>query len=501
MTALILCAFALAAPLEALDRVEVTLDDYESWTVVPLGADGMLLVGVGDRAREYEIRKYDAGFHEQWKQHLVSEDRMTLFAQATSSDFAWFAMGRAGGDEYQLVGFDERTGARTDVSWLAEDRLYGVEGLVVDDTGYAWTVGRGPAKRSGLYAVKLPGGDATRLDVAARVGAEKVALAGMVEGPGPTDRTLTVAEIEKGHRTLSLVPFGPAGLGTPITLDPAPPGVNLLTGMAIPSGPGAGMVLGTYATGERDAGAQGMFVSGYADNKPMWTKTHDFTKFAHFFDYLPDGQRERIMGAVERREAAGKDVELDYLLLPHAPLMLPDRTVFVAEAYRPMYHTVRTTSTSTVGGKTTTTTTTTVVFDGYLFTHAVVAAFDADGDLLWDASAPIGNVLLPRVQSVVAVVPNGDALTLMYASNKKIYSVVADANGVTGERGEQTPEGAAETDTVKRTWDSRSVWWYDDVFLTWGYERIKDDAGKRTVFQFSTLRAPAAPPKPAPAAP
>ncbi len=493
MPLLLWSAFAFAAPLEALERVEVALDDFEDWTVVPLGEDGLVLVGAGARSHEYEVRKFDTAFREEWTQRIVSDERTALFAQATSSDFVWFAMGKPGGDEFDLVGFDKATGARTDVPWIAEDPLVSLEGLQVDDAGHAWTIGRGKPKRTGLYHVTLPGGEAERLDVAARVGADRVLVAGRMSGPGPTDRTLTVAEIEKGHRTLSLVPYGTAGLGDPITLDTAPAGVHLLTGMAMPAAPGAGTVIGTYATGDRDQGAQGMFVSGYADHQPLWTKTHDFASFAHFFDYLPEGRQGRITNAIERKEAAGKNVELDYLLYLHAPLLLADRTVFVAEAYQPIYHTVTRTSTSTVGGKTTTTTTTTVVFDGYLFTHAVVAAFDADGDLLWDASAPIGNVLLPRVQPVVAVVPSADALTLMYASNKTIYSIVADASGVTGERGEQAPAAQEEGESVKRGWSTRSVWWYDDVFLTWGYQKIKEDAGKRTVFQFSTLRAGATP--------
>jgi hypothetical protein len=44
-----------------------------------------------------------------------------------------------------------------------------------------------------------------------------------------------------------------------------------------------------------------------------------------------------------------------------------------------------------------------------------------------------------------------------------------------------------EDATVKTSWDSHAAWWYDDWFLLWGYERVKEAKKRRTVFAFSKV--------------
>jgi hypothetical protein len=485
---------ARAEPLEQLSRAEVAVEGFDDWEVVPLGTDGLVLVGKESSGKSFEIRRLDANFQQQWTVAYNPDSREQLVDAASSATSLWLAFAHPGRDLFTLLGFDRKTGEQVVVDCAADDKIFGLEGLSVDDAGHAWALAITDVRRRGdLYAIDLAAKTASAMGVAAHVGVKKLSFDAITLGPGPADRTVTTLEIDHGHRDLTLVPFGASGLGAPIRLATAPgDDVNLLSGTAMPTGPGAGLVLGTYASGLTDQGAQGMYVMGYAAGAPTWAKYHTFTSFEHFFDFLPENRRARIEAAAARKEANGKDLELNYLLLPHAPLQLPDRTVLVAEAYFPVTTTYTTTSTSTVNGVTTTTTTTHTVFVGWEFSHAVIAAFGPTGERLWDTSAPIGNVLLPRVRPVVSVIPAGDHMTIAYASKGKIYSLVADANGVTGEKGEQSPETDESADEVKTSWDSHSAWWHDDVFLIWGFERVKGEKGRRTVFSFSSLRAPAA---------
>lgn len=484
MTAWLWCALAMAEPLEALDRVEIAVDGTETWEVVPLGEEGLVLVGTEDRGHALSVRRYDASFREMWTSELAFDARTMVYDTDVAGGRIWFAVGRPG-KEFSLVGLDPATGARVDVPWSTPKTTFDVTSLVVHEPDTAWVLATA-GLRSSFLAIGLDGSPAELLDVPGALGVRKAWPKSVLVGPGPEDRTLTVEYLSDDRSALALLPFGPQGLGEPLRLE-APEGDRLLTGVPVPRSEDAGMVLGTYATGEHDTGAQGLYVAGYERGAQTWTKEWDFQKLAHFFDYLPDRARARVAEAAERRAENGKDLELNYVLVPRAPLLLDDRTVFVAEACEAQYMPVTRTTTTTVNGVTTTHVTTTMVFVGWLYTHAIITAFDRQGELLWDASVPIGNVQIRDLRPVVAVLPAKDHMTVMYASNGKLYSVVADANGVTGERGEQAPLPDEEGE-VKRSWSAQSVWWYRDVFLTWGYEVVKTDAGRRTVFQFSTLR-------------
>lgn len=474
-----------APPLEQTQRYEVAVEGYDRWDVFPLGADGLVLVGQDERGAAYGVRKLDTGFHDVWSGSYQPARSERLVDAAVNEREIWFAFVRPGSPTFTLVGFERATGARTVVSGSIPKAIADLEGLEVDDAGHAWVVAQFAGKgRGDLFAVDLQARRVTPLEVAGHLGLKR----GWFQRGGER-RTLTVRSTVAGANTLWLVPFGPEGLGRGLALQGGD--TNYLSATRVPSvDPSRGLLVGTYASGETDQLAQGLFVGGYEGDRATWIRTHSFATFDHFFDYLTEARRERLKRAMERKEAAGGEIELNFRLLVHGPLVLEDRLLLVAEAYYPQYHSYTTTSTSTVNGVTTTKITTRQVFDGWRYTHAVVAAFGADGERLWDASLPIGDVLLPRIRPVVDVVPSEDHLTVMYASRGKVYTVRADAAGVTGEKGEQALEAADADEEVRTGWGSYSQWWYDDVFLVWGFERVKGDDGRRTVFSFSALRAP-----------
>lgn len=487
----VLSAFVAGAePLEQIQRYEVQVSGYDRWDVLPLGADGLVLVGQDERGAAFGVRKLDASFHDVWSGEYTPEKRDRLVDTAANAREVWLAFLRPGATEFTVVGFDRATGARTVIPCAAPKRLVEIEGLTVDDAGHAWVLAVFDARRRGdLLAIDLDAKRVTPLDVAGQIGVDKGWFQALTTGPDRDDRSVTVLSTDARENTLWLVPFGTEGVGRALTLQGG--ANNLLTATRLPAPDGQrGLVIGTYASGGTDRMAQGMFLGGYEGDRGTWTKTHSFTTFDHFFDYLSEKRQERIRRAMERKAEGGGELELNYQLLLHGPLVLDDRVVVVAEAYYPQYHTYTTTQTSTVNGVTTTKTTTYVIFDGWRYTHATVAAFDLDGDRLWDASLPIGDVLLPQIRPVADVVPAADHLTVMYATGGKVYSVRADAAGVAGERGEQAIEAPEEDEVVKRGWGSYSQWWHDDVFLVWGFERVKGDEGRRTVFSFSAMRAP-----------
>jgi hypothetical protein len=493
---LLLC-FALSSGAFAGEVVDqaarhaILVDRRDSWNVVPLGKEGLLLIGADRSASAFTFSRYDTDFRPTWTRDFEAPDRAALVDTWVDGGAAWLLLHRGRQTDFGLVRVDLATGEPT---WQAVDpgvKAHSFDALLVRGKDLyvaaiesGWDILRGG--RGSLVHVDLPSKRAEMVDLMGAVGSDRAWLSRLVSTPDGVG--VTVAVDEKRHRTLYVVGLDGAKTKPPLVVAPGDlDDTNLLTGVAIPTGGERSLVVGTWANSARGWGSQGMYLAGFEGTTRSWLAYHSFTEFQHFFDYLPDKLRERIARRVERKQAQSDDVDLGYLLDLHAPMVLGDRVVLVAEAYYPEYHTYTTTQTTTVNGVTTTTTTTHQVFDGWRYTHAAVAAFDLQGALLWDASLPIGNVLSPTVREQVAVSLAGDHIEMMYCVAGKVYVATADGNAMHGEKVSQRLE-AEEDETIKTSWDSHAAWWYDDWFLLWGFERVEGEGGMHTEFTFAKVR-------------
>jgi hypothetical protein len=481
---------AHAAPaVSQVLRREIVADRRDAWEVVPLGAEGLLLVGSDDRGDAFTFTRYDADFAPLWTRDWAPPVKVELRGAWVDGGDAWLLLHGRGAD-FTVLGVDLATGEPTAFPLTSPvKRTREVEGLFVrgDD---AWlTAGRGaidPVEGGDgtLVHVDLPAGTVEALDVAGLVGAKDV----RIRHVQPTAEGVSVVATldTQRHRTLYVVDVKGGDMSGALALSPPEEDdTNLLGALRVPASTGGDLVVGTYAQGATDVGAQGMFLARYVDGRPDWLRYHSFLSFQHFFDYLPPAMRERLDRRIERKAEKGLELDLGYRVSLHAPLVIGNRYVLVGEAYYPQYHTV--TTTTTANG--TTTSTSHQVFDGWRYTHAVVAAFDQLGDLMWDASVPIGNVLSPTIRDQVAVSVEGDHVHMLYCVGGKVYSLQADGDEVSGEKAEQRLIATGGDATVKASWESRAAWWYDDWFLLWGYERIKEKGARRTVFAFSKVSA------------
>jgi len=486
-----LLPLALAAPsaVSQVLRHEIVADRRDAWEVVPLGAEGLLLVGSDDRGDAFTFTRYDANFAPLWTKDWAPPERAEVRGAWVDGGDAWLLLHRRGAD-FTVLGIDLTTGEPTAFSLTSPvKKTREVEGLFVrgDD---AWLTA-GPAAvdpvegaEGTLVHVDLTAGSAEALDIAGLVGEPRMRLRHV---QATAEGVSVVATVDtQRHRALFVVDVKGRDLEGALAM--APPeedNTNLLGALRVPASTGGDLVVGTYAQGARDTGAQGLFLARFVEGRQDWLRYHSFLSFQHFFDYLPEPMRERLARRIEKKAEKGVELDLGYRLSLHAPLIVGGRYVIVGEAYYPQYHTV--TTTTTANG--TTTRTSHEVFDGWRYTHAIVAAFDPLGELVWDASVPIGNVLSATVRDQVAVSVEGDHVHMLYCVGGKVYSLEADGNEVSGEKAEQRLIAAGGDAAVKTSWESRAAWWYDDWFLLWGYERIKEKGARRTVFAFSKVGA------------
>lgn len=195
---------------------------------------------------------------------------------------------------------------------------------------------------------------------------------------------------------------------------------QLLTGKFHVSKSGQKMVIGTYSINKTD-GAQGLYFSGFENTKQDFIVYNSFTNFNKFFNYLSVNQRHRIEDEIKLKKKAGKNLLLDYQLLVHDILESNHSFKMVAEAYFATYRTEF--RTIWIYGRPVSQPFN--VFDGWKYSHAIVACFDSNGKLLWDDWISIPNTTSYVLEEKVKIfnIDNYIKLTTFHNNNLSVKNI------------------------------------------------------------------------------
>lgn len=243
---------------------------------------------------------------------------------------------------------------------------------------------------------------------------------------------------------------------------------------ASPLGGGEYIFTGTYSS-KSAAYSEGMYICSVIDEKVNFMKFYNFTDFQDFFSYLPKRKQEKIEKKKERADDKNKELSYNYLIAEHPIQKIGDIYMMVGEAYYPTYRTE--TTTTYVNGKPTTTTR--QVFDGYQYTHASVAAFDLEGKKLWDKTFEMFPSYKPFVvKRFISLNTSNDKIDLLFASGNYIRSFAVDVEGnVADEKKVDLITEGSDDVKVKRS-NSNLTHWYENNFIAYGYQTIKDSEEK-----------------------
>ena len=171
------------------------------------------------------------------------------------------------------------------------------------------------------------------------------------------------------------------------------------------------------------------------------------------------------------------------------PLEYDDQYVMIGEAYYPKYNspgTLAITGTSPYEYGS--------YFTGYRYTHAVVIGYDKQGNVLWDNSFEIEDVLTYSLEQLVHADVQDDQIVLLYVYDNEIRSKII--------KGGEVLEGKSYS-AIRLTFDNDELRdrrtdiggledWYDSNFYAYGTQQIKNltDAGvklNRRVFFINKL--------------
>lgn len=255
------------------------------------------------------------------------------------------------------------------------------------------------------------------------------------------------------------------------------------------------IVVGTYSSSSAYA-SEGLFFSSYSNNKLDFMKRYNFLDLKDFLSYLPEGRQERIEKKKKRKEEKGKELKFNYRIVEHEVIPLKDGYILLGEAYYPTYRTESYTTYTTVNGTTTAVTHYRQVFDGYQYTHAFIAKFGLNGEIVWDRTFEMYLYQKPfSVKKFIEVNNQTDTeLSMVYTNWHKIMSKsVSYATGeVLKEKVSDDIEQLKEGDKARYSTSSLQ-YWYDNYYVAYGMQKIKnkedkDVKRKRKVYFISKIK-------------
>ena len=256
-----------------------------------------------------------------------------------------------------------------------------------------------------------------------------------------------------------------------VLLDGIQDNKSLLFGRSCYENRGTQLVAGTYARRKSEY-SRGLFIAAVNEMGEYDINYYSYGDLTNFFGYMKKKREERVKARIERKRMKNKNARFNYRLLVHGIMEYEDQFILLAEAFYPKY--IHPTGGQIAGFFVGQRATTEAIFDGYRYTHAVVAGFDSTGKLLWDNSFEIKDIKTFDLKQLVHVNIQDDKIVLLYVYQNQIRSKIIEGN--------QVVEGKDYNDIALTFTDDQLInksisdlnFWYDKYFYVFGNQNIRN---------------------------
>jgi hypothetical protein len=259
---------------------------------------------------------------------------------------------------------------------------------------------------------------------------------------------------------------------------------NLLMGKLVSQSDSSFSLIGTYNDDtkmrlDKNSLSSGIYVSKIRGNQEIMVQFHPFSSFKNAKQALDFRLRKKL----EESKRVGEAIDFGFKLLVHDEIFQVDSSYIVlAESYYPEFHheTFQNMYGSMYSEQ---------VFDGYRFSHSIAAAFNQNGQLLWDNVFTINDIISYNIDENVVVYFDENMQVLLYYFDGKIYSQVINGNEILFRKEETEVETVKKNETILYENYGHIYHWYGSYFLLTGYQIIADNKDqKRKVFFFVKLK-------------
>jgi len=248
---------------------------------------------------------------------------------------------------------------------------------------------------------------------------------------------------------------------------------------------------GTYSRHKINK-SEGLFFAKAEGNKLSFINYTNFLDMKNFLSYQCElGQK--ITKTIKKGLAKlGKEYSINYNIAAHDVIPISGGYLLVGEAYSPSYSSIPYTTTAMINNSMVTHTYYMSVFNGYRYTHAFVAAFSTDGQMLWDQCFEMNPSETPYTpKRFIRISEQTDKnIALVYTSGKYMVSKIIGFDGKV-EKDEKWDLINTGNENEKTSWTiSNADYWYGKYFLVYGSQVVKnrEDKNKRKVFYINKVR-------------
>lgn len=243
-----------------------------------------------------------------------------------------------------------------------------------------------------------------------------------------------------------------------------------------------------------------MFLAGTYSDNPSSGSSKSYYSDGLFFGkienaktptlkYYPFGQLKSaptfLSNRVRRKIAQNPNktsINIDLRLLLHSNVAMIDSTyILIGETYYPEYHEI--TNYDARGYLYSST-----VFDGYRYTNALAAAFNKEGDLIWDNTIEMGDVLNMTLNEKVVFYADSIDQAMVYYTDGVLSAQVFQKEKTMGPKITDLISTVNKNEKVLTEDFANIYYWYDSYFIITSYQKVlESDGRKRKVYSFNKI--------------
>jgi hypothetical protein len=497
---------------QSVKRIELPLAGNNSaYQAMPLGEKGVLLISKPDKG-SFNVQKFDNNLERVWSIDGPVEDNLDYISSSYDGQSVFLLFSKYRSSLYQIVKVNVGPGFVETFIINTIDRF---EITDFKTLGYSVFMA-GMVRNEPVLIHTLLTTSQTRVLPSAIKGSNAIQT---VEVDTVNHLVNVSFAVKKGRQTKIVArSYEETGeLYAQVSVDPEDD-YSLLSGRLQILNDSVRMVIGTYGyrnmQSTNNPASQGLYISKIVNDDVAFTQYHSFTDFKNFFNFMNERQQEKMERRIRKKKETGDDVKLNYRLLVHDVVPKGNNFLLVAEVFYPEY---RYQNPHMMGGmgygrmmgypfgmglynpylwnpmyggrgynqQ---------VFDGFTYTHAILADVDQNGKLLWDNSINFDNVKSMELREKIKVQTaiNGNT-QLVYSHNGAIRSKIIKGNQVIDTDKVIPNETNVEGDKVRKTTTDDIDYWYDQFYLAWGEQRIVNAAGdpqtrgRRNVFYLNKI--------------
>jgi hypothetical protein len=530
MKRLILLLLMLCGQLSLAQRIEIPqLNSNVDNFTIPIGEQGVILLSQLN-SQDFNIRKLNTNLEQTWSANAAveaSQDYVThsfdgknlflLFSRFKSNSYIIFRVNTLNGkiEKFQIISVD-----RIEISNFKAFNASLFIGGVVNSQAVILFTNLNEKKTRILPSVVKGEAEIQSMDLDTAFQQVNVTYS---VGKKAKDYQLLIRSFDEDGNLLGSVQMKPTEE------------FAMMNGKLSQMNDSLQIVVGTYGHkntigSSKGPSSQGFYFQSFIDGELQHTNFQSFTKFTNFFEFLSPKQQERQAKKIKEKAAKGEELRLDYRLLMHEVIRKGDHYIVVAESFYPDYkynnmglygpgmlnmgafnnfyspwsmiynpyrwgygyyglYSPFSSYYSPWGYRGYNFYGNNQQFDGWVYTHAIVAELDENGHVLWDHSIPLNDTKEDKLTQKIKTSVVGDQVTLSYSKDNQIISKIISQSGTVEQERIIQIDTENEADRVRKSSKVDLNYWYGPYFIAHGTQSINNtEDGKRDVFFINKIQ-------------